>query len=273
MINLSKKLIKAVKFMNIYSDFNIGSISVVVKKKETADFVFNCDSRRYDGFTFVTNGSGIFKNNKTTEKLHKNSLILLEKGEKYSVKALSDDFEYITTGYKIQPESALKTTGLPQLWDLSDNPYIANQIYEILSVWEERVPLYTLRTRVLCEQLLINLFDLHFKGDNYIKEENRLSPAITYINQYYDKAISSKTLSELCGMSVSNFRRVFKNELGMLPMEYREKLRIYWSKRLLKSGIFSVSEIATKLGYCDVYHFSKDFKKQTGETPKKYIKK
>ena len=259
--------------MNIYTDFNISSISVVVKTKETAEFVFNCESRAYDGFLFVTNGKGFFEKENIKESLQEGSLILLEKGEKYIVRASEEDFEYITTGYKILPEGALKSTGLPQIWDLNDNPYIANQISEILSVWEERAPIYTLRTRILCEQLLINLFDLHCKGDNYLKEENRLSPAITYINQFYDKPISSKTLAELCGMSVSNFRRVFKNELGMLPMEYREKLRIYWSKRLLRSGIFSVSEIALKLGYCDVYHFSKDFKKQTGETPKKYIKK
>lgn len=255
--------------MNIYTDFIIASISVVVKKKETSDFVFNCESRAYDGFLFVTNGKGFFEKENIKEYLQEGSLILLEKGEKYIVRASEEDFEYITTGYKILPEGALKSTGLPQIWDLNDNPYIANQITEILSVWEERAPIYTLRTRILCEQLLINLFDLH----NYLKEENRLSPAITHINQFYDKPISSEDLARKCGMSVSNFRRVFQKEMGMLPMQYREKLRIYWSKRLLKSGIFSVSEIALKLGYCDVYHFSKDFKKQTGVTPKSYMKK
>ena len=81
--------------MNIYTDFNISSISVVVKKKETADFVFNCESRAYDGFLFVTNGKGVFEKENIKENLQEGSLILLEKGEKYIVRASEEDFEYI----------------------------------------------------------------------------------------------------------------------------------------------------------------------------------
>lgn len=259
--------------MNIYSDMKIDSISVVVKKKENSDFVFNCESRAYDGFLFVTGGNGIFKNKNNKMMLQKNSFVILEKGEKYTVKAINSDFEYITSWYEILPRGAFKKLGMPDCMDISGYPYIATQIEKIYKTWEERSPLYTLRTRALTEQLLINLFDIQSKADTYLKSENRIGPAIAYINKFYDKPISSKDLADLCKMSVSNFRRVFLKETGILPMEYREELRIYWSKRLLRSGIFTISEIASKLGYCDVYHFSKDFKKRTGKSPKEYIKK
>ena len=257
--------------MNIFSDLKVDSISVVVKKKESSDFIFNCESRNYDGFLFVTKGRGLYKNKQRKIELEKNSLVVLEKGEKYIAKALDDDFEYITTGYKILPESAVQKLGIPKFTDISGYPYIATLIEKILKTWEERSPLYTLRTRILIEQLLINLFDIQSKANLYVKSESRVSPAIEYINRFYDKPISSDDLASLCKMSVSNFRKVFKKETGILPMQYREELRIYWSKRLLRSGIFTISEIATKLGYCDVYHFSKDFKKRTGKSPKVYI--
>lgn len=51
-----------------------------------------------------------------------------------------------------------------------------------------------------------------------------------------------------------------------------ETVRIYWAKQLLISDLFTVSEIALKLHYYDVYHFTKDFKKYTNMSPKEYVR-
>lgn len=53
-------------------------------------------------------------------------------------------------------------------------------------------------------------------------------------------------------------------------MQYRENVRIHWAKRFLLSDLFSLPEIAEKLGYYDIYHFGKSFKKQTQLSPGKY---
>jgi len=47
--------------MKNYYDINIGEISVVVKKKETSEFVYKCENRSKDGFVFVTGGKGVFE--------------------------------------------------------------------------------------------------------------------------------------------------------------------------------------------------------------------
>ena len=85
--------------LDFYSDLSVSSITVIVKKKEDLSFCFNCPSRNFDGFIFVMGGSGLFENEDLSEVLTKNSLVLLQKGDKYSVRALDDDFEYIATGY------------------------------------------------------------------------------------------------------------------------------------------------------------------------------
>ena len=54
--------------------------------------------------------------------------------------------------------------------------------------------------------------------------------------------------------------------------KYRENLRVREAKNMLRSGLFSNMEIAEKLGYCDVYHFCKNFKLATGVSPGKYKK-
>ena len=142
----------------------------------------------------------------------------------------------------------------------------------MLKIWNERSPLYVLKTKNRFEQIIIDLFNINTKSKDYLSDENRLLPAIDYINRFYDREISVTELAELCKLSVSHFRRVFKEKTGFTPLGYRESVRIHWAKQLLISDLFTVSEIALKLHYYDVYHFSKDFKKYTNMSPKEYVR-
>lgn len=254
-------------------DMSVGAISVIVKKKENKTFLYHCESRSYDGFIYVTAGTGLFQNQTGEMTLSENMLVLLERGEAYTVRALGDGFTYITSAYFLQPAGGCKKYGLPFLLNLDGHPYVGLQIEKMLHVWEAREPLYVPRTRVVLEQLLIDLFDLHSKMKNYFNASNKILPALNYISQYYDRAITVSQLAALCGMSVSHFRRVFAEKTGQSPMKYREKVRIYWAKQLLHSKLLTVTEVAEKLGYCDVYHFSKNFKQQTGSTPLSFLQK
>ena len=60
-------------------------------------------------------------------------------------------------------------------------------------------------------------------------------------------------------------------QTGMTVLQYRDSLRIAAAKEMLESGYFTASEIASELGYCDVYHFSKSFANQVGLSPRKWL--
>ena len=72
--------------------------------------------------------------------------------------------------------------------------------------------------------------------------------------------------------SPSHFRKIFVKEMGVPPTVYRENIRCEVAKGMLISDIFTVTEISEVLGYCDIYHFSKEFKKRTGRSPSAYKK-
>ena len=57
-------------------------------------------------------------------------------------------------------------------------------------------------------------------------------------------------------------------------MAYVTKVRIENAMQILESGEYeTISKVAQAVGFADVYHFSKIFKKHTGVSPKNYVKR
>ena len=87
-----------------------------------------------------------------------------------------------------------------------------------------------------------------------------------------DSDLNLSQIAAECGVSDCYFRRLFQQYSGETPMAFRQRLRIERAKQLLLSDEqYTVSEVAQELGFADVYHFSKTFKKYCGHSPKKYV--
>ena len=104
--------------------------------------------------------------------------------------------------------------------------------------------------------------DKHFRS---------IERAVQHMNRYCDQNLKLEDYAGMCHMSKYHFLRVFKSVTGITPLEYRNNIRIDHAKELLKSGIYSVSEISESLGYSSLAYFSTTFKKVTGISPSEYI--
>lgn len=98
----------------------------------------------------------------------------------------------------------------------------------------------------------------------------RIARAITYFGRKYAEPISIAEAARLCGMSLTNFRRVFKNETGESPLDYLNRLRISLAKAELCIGKRRISEIAPYCGFPSLSSFNRQFKKQTGHSPRTF---
>ncbi len=104
--------------------------------------------------------------------------------------------------------------------------------------------------------------------------DNTLNSAIRMIeNEYHLTSFSIKKLSQACNMSESYFRRKFTESYGVSPKKYLCDIRIAMAKRMLIEGLKNVSEISEQCGFASIYHFSRAFKLNVGETPKEFSKK
>ena len=74
-------------------------------------------------------------------------------------------------------------------------------------------------------------------------------------------------LAQMCHVSESCFRNLFKQYSGKTPSKYCLDNRIFRARQLLESGLYSVAEVAAMVGYRDAGYFTKVFKKETGILP------
>lgn len=87
-------------------------------------------------------------------------------------------------------------------------------------------------------------------------------------NTCFDNIPLPETAASL-GYSYENFRKIFKMETGISPLQYMLDVKFHYAQRLLTEGM-SVKETAAAVGYSDPYIFSKQFKKYIGQSPSAY---
>lgn len=100
----------------------------------------------------------------------------------------------------------------------------------------------------------------------------RIQPALDFLHTNYDKPLSNDQLAALTSLSTVYFRKLFTAALGISPIQYLHRLRIEKAKELLQSDYGTLSDVATSVGYPNVFHFSKMFKGITGLSPGAYAR-
>ncbi len=74
------------------------------------------------------------------------------------------------------------------------------------------------------------------------------------------------------GISISTLRRRFGQATGTSPHDYLLGLRVTAARRMLAETTFPLKEIARRLGYRDVFYFSRQFHQLAGVPPTVYRK-
>jgi AraC-like DNA-binding protein len=84
------------------------------------------------------------------------------------------------------------------------------------------------------------------------------------------RRVSVAEIAARLHFSVDHFIRIFRQARGVTPGEFVVNTRIEAAASLLLFTGRSVSEIADELGYCDSFHFSRQFRQRMGLSPLAY---
>lgn len=119
--------------------------------------------------------------------------------------------------------------------------------------------------------LLYRIYELFwFISKNYEKIPNKfrkLQLALQELQLYYYDNRKIQYYADLCGMSEPGFRRLFREYANLSPIEYRNQIRLQEARKLLKSGEFTIGEVALSVGFTNLPFFCRSYKQQFGHSP------
>ncbi len=232
------------------------------------------DGRKVCGLCYCTGGNVTYKFS-TGEKysISEGDVFFLPTNVSYTAYALND-FCHYTVNF-VADVSACKPlleSSATILRD-SDKGSFKMLFRELCDLYMKKGDGYSMRAIGYVYTLMAEFMEAFSLKKISSLSAGKLQKAKEYIDKNYKNRITVSELAKIADMSDTNFRREFKRVFGEAPMQYRDKVRLSYAKELLSSGFYNVGETASLVGIEDEGYFCRFFKKQTGRTPKEYIRK
>ena len=127
---------------------------------------------------------------------------------------------------------------------------------------------YRIRARAAISELVAALLAKQ-AGEGQGRSSRRLSTLLAYIREHYAEDLSLSQLSRLGGYSPSHLRELFREELGLSPVRYINRLRIDCACAHLHADI-PIWRVAELVGFSNANYFSRIFRAEMGITPIEY---
>lgn len=142
------------------------------------------------------------------------------------------------------------------------------------------VVIHELQTKAPCYEKICaaKLFEIILELSRRTKNESnpnkrysdKISFVIQMINRDYSSDLSLEDYAKISQMSKFHFLRVFKEIVGVSPIEYRNNIRLEHAKELLEDISLPIGEIGAMVGYSSASYFCDAFRKSVGVSPKQY---
>ncbi len=160
----------------------------------------------------------------------------------------------------------------PLVERVQDNPKIAQLILSLIDEIRQKRPFYLVSTRGLLITLLIELARAAEDDQTKLPKPKAASnlvilDALNYVKSHYNDDLKVKTLAEVCHMSETHFRRVFRAIMSIGPLEYINIVRVEMACNMLRTSDYSIDTIARRSGYPTMTTFDRNFRRVTGHTP------
>ncbi|MEP0213276.1 MAG: AraC family transcriptional regulator [Cellulophaga sp.] len=175
---------------------------------------------------------------------------------------------YILSNYNQLPGDIIKNE--------VDRNYLENLVGMILqesrSYGEESVNLVTSLMTSVLEILIRNIKRSTYFETPKNNTDDRITKMLTYINENIDKTqlLKVENLADVFSMSPTYVSEFFKKQISMSLREYIIKAKLKLVEIRLLNSDFTLTQIADELGFTDVSHLSKTFKRYAGTSIREF---
>ena len=248
------------------NELSLELLGVFKLKREEMSLKSNA-FRNYDSISLRLCGRGYFKTDNEKITVKKGDLLYIPKNAQYSQKTSGESVIAIHfINYTFNKNSKMEKL------TAENSEYTEELFRKMYDVWKEKKQGY----RYKCISLLYEL--LYFsnrqeekKKIDLLSNDLRIKKAVDYIHHNFrSEQIEVSFLAEMCSVSETYFRKLFKKIYSVSPKQYIINLRLETAAQLLQSQLYSVNEVSEKSGFTDSKYFAKLFKNRYGYTPRKY---
>lgn len=227
-------------------------------------------NRKNSGLAIVCNKSCefLFENSKRMIAM-RNDIIYFPKGSNYVVKSIDPG-----DCYAINFLSSIELSDSPLLFHTTESAQFIERFKRAEVTWRNKKSGYHLKCLSILYSILYELQNTYSSSYLPAARHEIIMPAVDYIHENYtSELLSVALLSRMCGITPEYFRSIFRQAYGISPIKYINNLKLSRAEELLKSNLYSITEVALMSGYNDLAHFSREFKKAYEMSPSAYAKK
>lgn len=225
---------------------------------------------------YITEGEGIMETRKARYNVRAGSIIILHPNLWHRYKPVREKgwFEHYIGFRGEMAEKLIQSSDVLRdvhVLHVGFHENILRDFNEIIVETKNERPGYHQVCSGLVMHILGQIISIE-KNKNFIFTtlESDIQKACIIIREHIFENINVEKIADDLKVDYSQFRKAFKKYTGLSPMQYHMSLRMKQAAYLLNNSDLSIKEIASQLGFCSQYYFSKLFKEKTKKTPSKY---
>lgn len=123
----------------------------------------------------------------------------------------------------------------------------------------------------LLERLLIRCFE-ETPEHRETPIDQRITEACQYLSRNLAEEVNLEKMARHVCLSPSRLAHLFREQMGVNIVRWREDQRMILAKHLLQSTRSPIAKIASLVGYDDQMYFSRVFRKRVGASPSEFRK-
>lgn len=147
---------------------------------------------------------------------------------------------------------------------------VLSKMEQIFMMMDSGIPVNLDQASLLLESVLYDLTARAVPGEAGGRKPSGASGVIDDLSNLLYEPLNTLKVAEKHHISVSTLRRTVHAYTGYPLNEFVHRIKMAEAKKLLLNTDFSVKEIGERLGYADVFYFSRLFKKFVGAAPQIY---
>jgi AraC-like DNA-binding protein len=143
-----------------------------------------------------------------------------------------------------------------------------SQLERLVRHWADNTPLGTLKAEAALMEVVTSLLHVpHPESPVRAPMDARIERALAEIARHLAEPLRVEELARAVKLGITQFTRLFREQVGEPPAAYQRRLRLRRARELLEEREISVKAVAFACGYRNSAHFSRAYFATYGQWP------